>query len=387
VLAPTSSFVPVQDRAFEHRMYLPLAAVLVLAVAGGARIGPGRARTLAPALAGVAALALAALTVRRNHDYRSAVDLMRVTVATAPHHARARIGLGAALLAAGRPQEAVAALDEALRLEPENAFAHMNLGVAYAALEELDRAIPHLEAAVEHLEDPRFLEELGRALFLKGEHAASVPYFERALELDPGNAFLHCRLAYALGESRRTEEALRHYGESLRLEPELQEAHFQIAALLVELGRPAEAVEHGLRALEIAPNTSDEVVALGRAFRAAGRLDDALTAFRMAASLDPARPEPCAAFAETVCAQPGAGLELRREAVRMARAANELTGWKRADLLELCALAEAGAGACAEAARLVEQALELAGPSDDPDLAQRLRSQREDYLRRAGEER
>ena len=32
ILAPTSSIVPIKDLAFEHRMYLPLAAVVVLAV-------------------------------------------------------------------------------------------------------------------------------------------------------------------------------------------------------------------------------------------------------------------------------------------------------------------------------------------------------------------
>ncbi len=39
ILAPTSSFVPVQPQCFEHRMYLPLAAIIVLVVVGGMRLG------------------------------------------------------------------------------------------------------------------------------------------------------------------------------------------------------------------------------------------------------------------------------------------------------------------------------------------------------------
>ena len=35
VLAPTSSFIPIADAAFEHRMYLPLAAVAILVVLAG----------------------------------------------------------------------------------------------------------------------------------------------------------------------------------------------------------------------------------------------------------------------------------------------------------------------------------------------------------------
>src|SRR5206468_674877 len=49
VLAPSSGLVPISDPAFEHRMYLPLAAVVALAVVGGdaglrARLPAGAAR-------------------------------------------------------------------------------------------------------------------------------------------------------------------------------------------------------------------------------------------------------------------------------------------------------------------------------------------------------
>jgi len=35
ILAPTSSFIPIRDPAFEHRMYLPLAAVVAVVLIGG----------------------------------------------------------------------------------------------------------------------------------------------------------------------------------------------------------------------------------------------------------------------------------------------------------------------------------------------------------------
>jgi len=48
-LAPSSSFLPIQDLAVEHRMYLSLAAVVVLAVAGmqhALAAGPAAARRI-----------------------------------------------------------------------------------------------------------------------------------------------------------------------------------------------------------------------------------------------------------------------------------------------------------------------------------------------------
>ena len=57
VLAPTSSIIPIQDVAFEHRMYLPLAGVVVLVVIAGDRalgfilndsVGASRRRKVVP---------------------------------------------------------------------------------------------------------------------------------------------------------------------------------------------------------------------------------------------------------------------------------------------------------------------------------------------------
>jgi hypothetical protein len=96
ILAPTS-LVPVATQTMaEHRMYLPLAAVVAFFVLGvfsllGSRSWP---------LLGLLALGLGILTARRNGDYGSAVSLWRDTAAKAPDNARAHCALGFALSAA-----------------------------------------------------------------------------------------------------------------------------------------------------------------------------------------------------------------------------------------------------------------------------------------------
>src|SRR5205085_3611363 len=47
ILAPTSSVMPIADLAFEHRMYLPLAAVVALCIIGGYRLGQAFIRRFA----------------------------------------------------------------------------------------------------------------------------------------------------------------------------------------------------------------------------------------------------------------------------------------------------------------------------------------------------
>jgi len=224
VLAPTSSFVPIRDPAFEHRVYLSLAAVLALVVVGGWRLAgrrsPRAVRAL-PILGTVLVLVLAALTVRRNQDYRSAVRLWQQTVELAPHHARAHDSLGGALLEAGRTEEAVPELLEALRLDPKAGYVYVNLGLAYVRLDQLDRAIPFFERAAV-LKDPQAPGALGHALTLKGDYAGAAQWLQQAVQLHPDNAIIHYRFAYSLEKLGYADEAAEHFDIAARLDPSLK---------------------------------------------------------------------------------------------------------------------------------------------------------------------
>ncbi len=117
ILAPTSSFVPLGQAAFEHRMYLPLAAVVTGLVVGGFLAGRWLVRRGAiplPALQATggllvmfAAITLGIFTFRRNLDYRSDVSIWEDTVAKAPNNDRAYDGLGHALANYGWPDKAI----------------------------------------------------------------------------------------------------------------------------------------------------------------------------------------------------------------------------------------------------------------------------------------
>ena len=63
---------------------------------------------------------------------------------------------GAALLNEGRPEEAAARFDEALRLQPDFAAAHNSFGIALANLGEMTQAIEQFKEAVSL--DPDFSE-------------------------------------------------------------------------------------------------------------------------------------------------------------------------------------------------------------------------------------
>jgi tetratricopeptide (TPR) repeat protein len=141
-LAVTSSFVPVKDLIFEHRMYLPLAGLTILAVAGGYVLFERRsARKLGVILAAAVIVVLGLVTFRRNDDYRSAASIWQTVCDAAPDNSRAYNNLGMAYGRSGQYDKSIAASLKAIRLEPGFAKAYYNLGLTWAAMEHYQEAI------------------------------------------------------------------------------------------------------------------------------------------------------------------------------------------------------------------------------------------------------
>jgi len=114
VLAPSSSVIPLLDPLAERRVYLASVGVFIAASAAVAlllrRIAGSRAAAVGAALVLVALAVCAFATVRRNEVWANAVALWSDAAEKSPRKARAHLNLGAALLEANRPAEALASL-------------------------------------------------------------------------------------------------------------------------------------------------------------------------------------------------------------------------------------------------------------------------------------
>ncbi|MFQ5492029.1 MAG: tetratricopeptide repeat protein, partial [Phycisphaerae bacterium] len=144
ILSPTSSFVPIKDLAFEHRMYLPLAAVIVLIVFAGYRAlerclpnagGPGGRFVMAAVVVALAA-PLGIATMKRNTVYESTVKMYQNVLKTSPENVRIWTNLGTAWRQEGNDDKALGCYRRAVEIDPYFASAHNNIG---ATLEEQGR--------------------------------------------------------------------------------------------------------------------------------------------------------------------------------------------------------------------------------------------------------
>lgn len=130
----------------------------------------------------------------------------------------ARYELGRTAVEQGDLYAAAAHFEAALRLKPDFAEAHTNLGVVLARLGNMEQAISHLSEAV---------------------------------RLKPDYVEGHNNLAVALERQGRLREAIYHYSEAIRLKPDYAIAHKNIAVTLYAVGRYAEAWKEVHRAEEL----------------------------------------------------------------------------------------------------------------------------------------
>ena len=290
ILAPSSSLVPVASQTMaEHRMYLPLAALVALAVAGlHSRLG--RRSIVAW---GVLAAVLAGLTLKRNTDYRSEQGLWADTVAKQPANGRAHNNLGKAVFAAGRPAEALAHYADAIRLQPAVPEPYYNLGLALARLDRPAEAIARYEEAL-RLQPayPEAHNNLATVLLAAGRLDEAGVHYEEAVRLKPGFAEAQGNLANVRLEQGRGAEAIRHGEEAVRLDPRAAAARYNLGNALVQAGRFPEARSHYEEALRLAPDSADVANNLGNVLVELGRLPEAVSAYERAARLDPGYADP-----------------------------------------------------------------------------------------------
>jgi tetratricopeptide (TPR) repeat protein len=286
ILAPSSSVVPLVGQTIaEHRMYLPLAAVMVLVVISSYWLfGPRALVGLA-----VAAGGLAVGTELRNRDYASAISICEDTAAKRPDNARVRALLADYYRRAGRLDEARRQLERSLELEPGVFPVLNNLGTVWQELGEPGKAVGYFAQALQkHPGDVTTLNNLGNALVVAGRVDEGIAELAAAVRAAPGAEQARFNLASALAQNGRPVEASEQFAEYLRLQPRDAEAHNRYSSVLTALGRKAEALAELQAAVAAAPDNADLHNRLGTALGRAGRLPEALEQFEAALRLNPA---------------------------------------------------------------------------------------------------
>ncbi len=230
LLAPTSSFIPSIDAAFEHRLYLPMLAFSLLLAYLIAKL-PGRTWIAASLLA-----VLAILTVRREKIWSSDIALWQDTVRQTPGKARAWFNLGGAYLDTD-PDKARSAFLRVLELQPYFPEALYDLGLIEQSKKNWSAAIAYYQRALDL--DPAYwpaLNNTGNTLSAMGQPARSLDYFDRTLRLNPDYWPAQYNIAIVHFMSGRYADAVPKLRIVLDWRPDFREARYLLAMSLTRSG-------------------------------------------------------------------------------------------------------------------------------------------------------
>lgn len=327
-LAPASSFIPVATEVgAERRMYLPMAAVITLAVltvewvlSRSVSRKPAR-RAASVALLATAALILATATVQRNREYRDPLVLWRTVISRYPHgrayynlgveQARlhqttealesyriaaadfptAHYALGITFASMGRHEEAVAALERFVLGRPLDILvpkAYTVMAREFAAQGQLDKAETTYRMVLQMVPSERDARlDLANLLLRSGRYDNARLEFQEYVSRFPDEAAARIGYGVTLMAGKQSQAAIQQFEHAVLLAPRDPGARENLALALAETGRPELATERFREALQLAPASARLYSGLGLALIESGRDAEGIDAITRARAMDP----------------------------------------------------------------------------------------------------
>ena len=188
-----------------------------------------------------------------------AEEQFRSTLKIDPHFTPGAIKLSEVLISEGKPQAAVASLEDAVKQAPPDQSEPVRaaLGVAYAATGEMEKALLTLKSLV-------------------------------AAQPDSADAHFNLGLIYARqGQSKDKEAAAAEFREALRLDDGLHPARIALGRVLISSQKYSDAAPVLLEYTRRQPRDAQGFYALGQAYQGLKNSDSALNAMERASVLDP----------------------------------------------------------------------------------------------------
>ena len=302
-LAPMLGFVDniymtfsfVADR-YQYLASLGLIVVFVGCAAHGVDKLSGAWRYGALTVAGMILVVLGTLTWQQASIYRDDVTFYTHVIALNPVAHDAHLNLGAALLAQGRKEEALAAALTAVEQRPDSADAYVNVGEVLVGLRRFDEAEQYLRRGYKlDRRHPMILLSLANALDKQERYEEALEVYDAVLELGPEDIRTHVgrgSVLIRIGRYADVFEALKPVvalqAESLPSERRLHaRLHTQLSLAARKLGRLDEAEKHHRRALDLVPEGPGPMQSLAESLREQGLYEEALEWYGLVVELHP----------------------------------------------------------------------------------------------------
>jgi tetratricopeptide (TPR) repeat protein len=181
-------------------------------------------------------------TLRRNPIWRNELTLAQAMVQEAPESAGGHLNFGAALLSAGRKEEAIEQFRAAIEANPDYVGPHDQLAFALIDQEDLPGAITELREVVRlQPQSPDARNNLALALKRNGQLDSAIVEYKEAIRLDPNSELALNNLGSAWLARGDLRQAIVTLKAALRLKPGFAGARRNLADAYRAAGMPDSA--------------------------------------------------------------------------------------------------------------------------------------------------
>jgi tetratricopeptide (TPR) repeat protein len=276
------------------------------------------------------------LVYRSRGSFDEALKYAKEAVAAIPSPG-ACISYAETLAMAGRPQEAIGALTDALKVAPAHVELWFRRGLYYKALGQVDQALLD---------------------------------FQHALRLQNNAAPVLFQVGLIAEERGQRDEALKLFTQVILLSPGNVEARYHLGLQLLGVGRNLEAAAQLTMVVQTNPSNAEAHGNLALAWLRSGRIPQAIAEYRQTLKLQPGWVQAQCDLARLL-AHPLSGSERNiPEAIKLAEESCQATKYQHPAAVQSLAMVYSEAGRFDEAVKLQERALTLvAGKADDRALA------------------
>jgi superkiller protein 3 len=195
---------------------------------------------------------------------------------------------GEQLLEENKPEQAIAEIQNSIRLRPDYVPAHFALAHAYFNQQRYVEAEAELKRvlALRPAYEPA-LYELGMALLNQNKTGEARSAFAQCVALDPGDG--HYGMGLALAEEGNDQAAVAEYQQALPFDPDASAIQYQLGVSQARLKNYDEAIAAFRKQQETSGDDYDTELALANAYHAKGMTSEADAAQKKAEKLKPGK--------------------------------------------------------------------------------------------------
>jgi Tfp pilus assembly protein PilF len=255
--AMESGLIPLVMIVQEYRMYLPSVGLVIgLSTALFLFFKKIKCRQSVVVITIIAVpLLLSAVTFARNAVWQSRVSLWADVVKKAPDNFIGYQNYGAALDGEGLTDKAKEYFDIGLKLKPNSADLHADLGHIFFKKGLLDKALEQYLFAIEHYPlNSKFQHDIALVYRAKGLYQESMAHLQESIRLNPFYANSYDQLGTLYGIKGQKGLAIEYLEKAVSLKPGYVQAHYNLGVAYLSYGMTDNAEEEFRTVLKLDPS-------------------------------------------------------------------------------------------------------------------------------------